>query len=395
MKRILITLVLVPLMGQTQTITSIASGNASNPLIWDCTCFPTTSSDIVINHTVNLDVNWAITSSGSITVNSGGKLLQSGLRDLLIDGSGSQYLNNGQSAINRIAVTNGGTITNNQNFSVTEGLYVGVNSNYANSGLMDGLDSLMTEGSSVNNGTIYTGNFLNTGTFSNTGHIAADSMGNTGTFNSTGGYLTATAFGNSGTFNMTNQGWLEASENWWNIGDFTLGSGLQIYAGDNFYNGDTLGGSASLVNNGVIEVVNNFYNGWDLSGSGQICIGQESYNAGAITGTLDICDNTGTDFDFNVGTIAGTIVHCQPGCFVGVEEKEVKTTIYPNPSDHFITIESTVVFDRYILSTLTGQIVHSGELDEFIIDIRTYEKGIYLLQLFKADYTQNHTLIIE
>jgi hypothetical protein len=194
---------------------------------------------------------------------------------------------------------------------------------------------------------------------------------------------------------MTNQGWLEASENWWNIGDFTLGLGLQIYAGDNFYNGDTLGGSASLVNNGVIEVVNNFYNGWDLSGSGQICIGQESYNAGAITGTLDICDNTGTDFDFNVGTIAGTIEHCQPGCFVGIDENGAKTTIYPNPADHFITIESSVDFDRYILTSLTGQIVQSGELDGFMIDIRTHEKGIYLLQLVKSDHTQNHTIIIQ
>lgn len=394
MKRILGLLLLLPCVGNSQTITSIASGNASNQLIWDCTCFPTTSSDIVINHTVNLDVNWAITAGGSITVNASGKLLQSGLRDLLIDGIGSQYVNSGQSAINRIAVLNGGLIDNNQQFSITEALYVGLNSNYANDGLMDGLDSLMTEGASVNNGTIYTGNFLNTGTFGNIGHIAADSMGNTGIFSSTSGYITATAFGNSGTFSMTNQGWMDATENWWNIGDFTLGSGVQIYAGDDFYNGDTLGGSASLLNNGIIEVINNFYNGWDLSGSGQICIGQESYNAGAITGTLDICDNTGTDFDFNIGTIAGTVLHCQPGCFVGIDEKNIKTTIYPNPTTQFISIESTVDFDGYILTSMTGQIVQSGVLNGTEIDLGHNEKGMYLLQLINSNQTQNHTIII-
>lgn len=395
MKRVLFLVMFLPLAGTSQTITSIASGNASNPLIWDCTCFPTTSSDIVINHTVNLDVNWAITAGGSVTVNAGGKLLQSGMRDLLIDGAGSVYVNSGQSAINRIAVLNGGLIDNNQNFSVTEGLYVGLNSNYTNDGLMDGLDSLMTEGTSVNNGTIYTGNFLNTGSFSNTGHIAADSMGNTGTFNSTGGYLSATAFGNSGTFTMTNQGWMEASQNWWNIGDFTLGAGLQIYAGDNFYNGDTLGGFASLENNGVIEIVNGFYNGWNLSGTGQFCIGGESINAGNITGTLDICDNSGTDFDLNVGTIAGTIVYCQPGCFVELTELEESLSIYPNPTERFLFIETSNEFENFTLSSMDGKIVQSDKIENDKIDLGIQKHGLYLLILKGKNGTQTRLITIQ
>lgn len=376
-----------------QTITSVANGNASNPLIWDCMCFPSTSSDIVINHTVNLDVDWAILNGGSITVGPNGQLKQVGLKDLLVDGTNSFFTNNGFSQVNRMAVTQSAVLTNNDHFSVTEALYIGQTGSFHNTDLFDGLDSLMTEGVSQNDGTIYVGNFLNTGSFTNTGHIAADSIGNTGNFVSTSGWIQGTAIGNSGDFFMQSEGFMIASENWWNIGNFVIGNGVDLICEKDLYNGDTLGGYASLENNGTISVAKDFYQGWNLSGSGSICIAEESYNAGDITGTLDICDNTGSDFDFNIGTIAGTVTHCAPGCFVGVEELAESARVFPNPTDQFLTIEVDD-FSNFVLLNLEGKVMQSGDLQlTKTIDISAFTIGVYFLQLTNDQITITVTVI--
>lgn len=396
MKFILLLLIASPIVAiSQQTVTSIGNGSASNPLNWDCFCFPSTNDDIIINHNISLDVSWLINGGGSITVNSGGKLLQSGMRDLLIDGAGSSYTNNGISSINNIAIINGGSGTNSGSYSMTQALYIGSGSSFNNSGLLDGLDSVMTEGMFTNSGTFYMGNFLNTGQFLNSGVIASDSMGNTGSFSSIGGYMSFAAFGNSGTFNMTNAGWMEVEENWFNIGDFTLGNGLYIYARNDFFNGDTLGGFATLTNDGIIEVSNNFYNGWDLDGSGKFCIANESYNAGTITGTLDICDNTGIDFDFNVGTIAGTITYCQPGCYVSIDENEISTRIYPNPSNGELTIESNMNYSKYTIYSISGSKLIDNKLEGKNLQLSGLAPGTYILELIGLKNTTRLSVVIK
>lgn len=329
-----------------------------------------------------MDVDWAITGGGSITVNAGKSLLQTGLRSLLVDGIGSSYDNNGASAFNDIAYTNGGSGQNNGNFSITRAMYVGPGSNYDNVGLLDGLDSLLTEGVFSNTGTCYVGNFLNTGTFSNAGHLAADSAGNIGTFNSTGGYMYFNAFGNSGTFTMTGTGFMDVLFNWANIGDFTLDAGIEIYAHNDFYNGDSIGGTANLYNNGSISVTNNFLNGYYIDGTGNFCVGNDSYNVGTINGTLDFCDNTGGGMDLNTGTIAGTVTFCQPGCTVGVlDQTEASVSLYPNPTSGFMTIESADLFTSYIIYSIMGNVVDSRELKGESIQLNYLESGTYFIQL--------------
>ncbi|MES2798932.1 MAG: T9SS type A sorting domain-containing protein [Bacteroidota bacterium] len=374
-------LLFIAFSSSSQTITSVMNGNATNPLVWDCTCFPTTSSDIVINHTINLDVDWAINAGGSITVNASGQLKQVGLKDLLVDGTGSFITNNGFTQLNRIAVMNAGVLTNNDHFSITEAMYVGPGATLSNTDLMDGLDSLMTEGTSQNDGVLYVGNFLNTGAFENTGHIAADSIGNTGTFTSTSGWIQGTAIGNSGDFYLQTEGFMIASDNWWNIGNFEIDANVDLICDKDLYNGDTLGGFASLINDGTISVAKDFYNGWNLSGAGSICIAEESYNVGAITGTLDICDNTGSDFDFNTGTIAGTITHCQPGCFVEIEEIVDQLSVYPNPTEGIINIDATNVFTDFTVTNLEGKVMLSGLLSGTEIDLTFLNGGLYFLTL--------------
>lgn len=368
-----------------QTITSIANGNASNIFIWDCACIPTFDDDIIINHKVNLDVDWAVNSGGSVTVGVNGELKQVGLRSVLVDGASSTFVNNGFTQINAVGVTNGAQIKNYNHFSITQGLYVGNGSTLINSNLMDGLDSLMTEGDANNSGTIYTGNFLNTGNFVSSGHIDCDSIGNSGTFQQTAGSIEGTAIGNSGTYTL-NAGWMHARDNWANIENFTINANGTLYCDMNLYNGDTLnGGVANLTNNGAISVGQNFYNFLGLSGSGIICIADESYNSGTIVGTLDICDNTGNDFDYNFGSISGTITYCNSGCQVGVKETDTEASIYPNPARDIIQIQSKNNFNHFTILEATSRIVKQGVLEAGNISIADLTEGFYILVLNGID----------
>jgi len=382
MKKSLLLLYLLPafLYGQ-QTITSVQNGNATNPLVWDCFCFPTADDNIIINHAIGMDVDWAITGGGSITVNSTGSFIQSGVHSILVDGTGSYYSNYGNSSFLNIAYTNGASGTNTNMFSIQRALYVGPGSNYMNTGTLNEIDSLMTEGVFVNDGTCNAGNILNTGSFTNSGQIAGDSVGNTGTFNSLGGFMYFNAFGNTGTFSMTGSGFMDVTQNWFNAGEFTLGTGLQIFAHNNFYNGDSLTGSANLHNNGRIEVTNDFYNNFFMDGNGNFCVGDESFNSGSLSGSFDFCDNTGTNFDWNTGTIAGTITFCQPGCFLSLDENEAEEVyVYPNPTTGIIQISAQKKYSNCSVYAISGQLISTLTISGNSIDLSTLNRGTYFLQ---------------
>lgn len=55
------------------TRTSIANGNASNPLTWDCTCIPFPGDSIIINHNIILDFDFGY-STGAMIINASGSL---------------------------------------------------------------------------------------------------------------------------------------------------------------------------------------------------------------------------------------------------------------------------------------------------------------------------------
>lgn len=372
-----------------QTITSTQNGNASNPLTWDCFCFPTTDDNIIVNHAVAMDLDWAVTAGGSITVNAGGSLLQSGLHVLLVDGSGSEYMNAGNSSFNQIAFINGASAQNTGHFSITEALYVGPGSSFTNSGLLDQLDSLMTEGTFSSTGSIYTGNLLNTGIMAASGPIEADSVGNTGTYSTTSGYLICNAFGNSGNYTMSGTGFIEVNQNWYNSGDFVLGNTNEIIAHVDFFNGDTIDGTATLQNNGSIEVWNDFYNSHSLTGSGNYCIANETYNIGTMNGTFDFCDNTGGSIDFNTGAIAGGITFCQPGCSVGLTEfGTVNVLVYPNPSEGLFTINGVADTTEVAVYSLAGQQISQVFVMDGTIDLRSLPIGTYFITFVETNNLQ-------
>ncbi|MDH4474060.1 MAG: T9SS type A sorting domain-containing protein [Fluviicola sp.] len=364
-----------------QTIHSVSNGAATNPFIWDCLCFPTTDDIIYVDHQVTMDVDWAITSGGKIEVSAGASLVQDVSRQLLVDGAGSQLVIIGTAGFTDIAFTNGASGSNTGQFSVDRGLYFASGTTFTNSTTISGIDSLLTEGTFTNSGNFYAGNFLNTGTFTNTGHIAADSMGNTGTFNANGGYLTIATFGSTGTFNMANNGFMDVSGNWYNAGDFTIANGLSVFVGGNAYTGDTLGGSALLTNNGAMAVTGDFASSDDVNGSGDICVGNDSYNVGVISGTLDFCDATGSDFDLNLGTIAGTVTYCTSGCSLGITEETTTVSVYPNPASTLLTVAGNTAFETARFYTTAGSLVKEITLSGNAIDLLGMPKGLYLIEL--------------
>jgi hypothetical protein len=381
MKKLLLSLLVLPgLSFAQQTITSVQNGSASNLSTWSCFCFPGANDHVIINHNVSMSVDWAVTNGGSITVNSGGSFMQVGLKGILVDGSGSVFTNNGTSAFNTMAFTNGGAAVNTNHFSITEGLLVGSNSTFNNQGLLDGVDSLLSQGSFTNSGTVYAGNILTTGTFNSSGAIAADSVGNTGTMNTTSGYMYCNAFGNSGTYVMSGTGFMDVLQNFWNIGDFTLGANNELYAHTDFINGDTLGGVAAFANNGFVEVGNNFYNSQYVNGNGSFCVANESYNVGAMSGSFDFCDNTGGAIDFNTGSVDPLITFCQTGCSVGVNAVAVdQDGIYPNPTNGLVNVLGANENETICVYTMLGQQLFAGKVINNSIDLSSLPNGTYLL----------------
>lgn len=398
MKKGLLVLFLGAFTAQAQqTIHSTSNGNASNPLIWDCFCFPTPDDIVIISHNVTMDVDWAVTSGGHIEVLSGGALSQDADRQLLVDGAGSQLIINGTVVFTDIAFTNGASGSNSGNFSVDRGLYFGAGTTFTNTSDMNSIDSLLTEGTFTNSGNCFAGNFLNTGTFTNTGHIAVDSMGNTGTFNYNGGYLVVNVFGNSGTYTMQNQGFMDVAANWYNSGDFSVGNGITVAVGGNAYTGDTLGGTATLTVDGGMTVAVDFGCSDNLNGTGDICVGGYSANAGSVSGTLDFCDQSAiSGFDLNVGTIAGTVTFCTSGCAVGLNDATATTvTVWPNPSSEEITFTASAPINGVELYTITGAVVSVDEPVGNTLSVSALPEGIYLLKVQTASGSSVTRVVIE
>lgn len=398
MKKALLVLFLGAFAAQAQqTIHSTSNGSASNPLIWDCFCFPTPDDIVIIDHQVTMNVDWLVNSGGRIEVSPGASLIQDADRQLLVDGSGSQLVINGTAVFTDIAFTNGSSGSNTGNFAVDRALYFGGGTTFTNSAEMNSIDSLMTEGSFTNSGNCFAGNFLNTGNFTNTGHIAVDSMGNTGTFTYNGGYLVVNVFGNSGTYTMQNQGFMDVANNWYNSGDFTIGSGITVAVGGNAYTGDTLGGSALLTVNGGMTVALDFGCSDDVDGSGDICVGGFSTNAGTVSGMLDFCDPSAVaGFDLNVGSVAGTVTYCSSGCAVSLDEATQPTfSIAPNPASDFVQLTASAPITSVELYTLTGAKVAIEPSDLETVSVAGLSDGVYLMKVVTTAGSTVSRIVIE
>jgi len=344
--------------------TSVASGNWSNPTTWGGT-IPIGSGTVVINHDVIMDVDYAH-SSGSLTINSGGSLVgNSTMRGFALNyPSGNAFIvNSGTFNIARVTfyqgnVTNSGTL-------VADSLYNQAVLNNDASSTMD-IDQFTNGavGGVSNNGSLVCTNFLNLESISNSGSITVDDFTNAKTLlNTVSGTVTVNY---------------------------------------NFANVDTLSASpASFDNNGEVYVGHDFHNGNAMSGYGKMCVAHNTWNSGSVTGTLDFCDQTGSDFDLNTGTVAATVTYCQNGpCTLSVTEEMAldKINVYPNPFTNKTTIEfeSFVNDATLILYNSLGQEValFSGiNGTRFLLEKENLVNGFYNIVIMENGKVKSKTKV--
>ena len=387
----ILTLLSIFSFGQ-QTITSVSSGNANNPLVWDCLCFPGFNDDIIINHDIVMNVDWIVNNGGSITINASGSFTEDAQnRAILIDGAGSVFQNNGTTELTNIAITNSAIGYNTSSFILDSGLFIGANSEYHNTGVISSLDSLLNEGYFFNGSgaSLDLGDFLNIGDMLNDGFITTDSLGNTGTLTSNGN-MDANAFGNTG--NWSQFGDLSVTTDFYNAGTMYVDAIADIFVGNDFFNGDTIGGAAELTNNGGVAVNGDFYNAQIMSGSGRFCVAGNSTNAGTASGTFDFCDQSpsGGVFDLNLGSVSPTITNCVSPCAIGMAELPLnQINVSPNPANDYITLitKDYSGFVNVKQVNLNGQIIQDLSFDSKTnATIKLVgSNGIYLLKVTSSE----------
>jgi len=325
MKRIIYAISLLAFISLSNTLsaqTTVQNGNWSDPMTWGGT-IPITTGTVVINHKVTLDIDYAH-NSGSITINASGALT-------------------GNSIMRGFAL----------NYpSGSANLTVDGDFNVSRTALLSGTVNI--------GGTLEADSLLNNSTLTNGGTITATQL-----FNNTGGMMTNTGTINALNFlnieTLTSYGTIDATD-FFNSKYFTNATGANMTVNHDFLNLDSLASPAILTNDGSIVVQHDFRNGDQINGSGKFCIYNNTWNSGAITGTIDFCDQTGNDFDLNTGTIAGTVTYCANPCFANIKEntsKDLVVEVYPNPFTTSTTLQTETPLNNATLTLYNsyGQIV--------------------------------------
>lgn len=323
MKNLLFGLLFVPSMLFAQQIkTTITNGDFYNPLTWNCLCFPESGDSLIINHALSLNTDIYYTA-GRITINPTGSLIETGGdRDIWIDGGGS-LVNHGTFTVNNLLLSQWAYIDNTGNFI--------------------GLDSMLTQGTMNNSGTIEVYDFLN------------DQTGNFGNY----GALTVTN-------NMNNQG------DFLNYADVTVAN--------DFSNCNTQSMNSELINYSLFCIENDFLNcdGDLITGSGHFYIGNQGSNIGELAGTLTFHTPSGTLF--NIGTVGPGVTFTTGTCNLTIDElAELNLEVYPNPASEIIY--ASVNSGSFTVLDLSGKVILHGDLSANGIDISQLNNGMYYLTI--------------
>lgn len=331
-----------------QAQTTVMAGDFSNPTTWGGAP-PMGTGDVIINHAVNLDIDY-MHSSGSFTINGAGSLTSSNpMRVFALNyPSGIASLNiAGSFTVARVPFT-GGYILNNGTLTIdslfnTAYLENGVNGIINAEQFMNGID----------------GNISNYGSVNSINFYSQDSVKNYGT-------ITTNDFCNSDRFINY--------------------SAAEVNANHDFSNIDSLSGPVSLTNDGQINVGNNWHNSEILDGSGKWCVVNNTWNNGTMSGTFDFCDQSGGNIDLQEGTVAGTITYCTSSCNIGIVEEAVSIGIAPNPCQNEIVISNDKSFANASLTIVNsfGQIVVQMENisgSAVQIDSKHLSAGIYFVTI--------------
>ena len=150
-------------------------------------------------------------------------------------------------------------------------------------------------------------------------------------------------------------------------------------------------GTASINNDGLIEIGNDFSNIDTLRGSGVFCIANNSLNTGDVKGTLDICDNTSVShFDANTGNIEATVTNCASGCSVGLDKgvlSENEITIFPNPASTVLNIDAHEDYQMVMVDVM-GNVILNQKVKKSI-DISSLKTGVYFIKFISSGDSKN------
>lgn len=404
MKQVLFSLLMIltttKMIGQTAS--STANGSWLNPFNWSCNCVPLPGYTVIINHAIVLNTDFAYTS-GSITINAGGSLIEDATpRNMAI---GANFLNKGQVKFHALLIS-GGTTTNDPNaqftlsaFTNSASLYnygrididsfhntSSINneqgtiavSSFLNSGLLTNnakiiVDSFYNDGTITNNDTIDVSSFYNRNIINNykdiyqqsntfgkvdsifnssifnnhlTGIVQVDSItnGKLGVFNNKN-VLSFSDFSNLG--NCYNEAEMLGSQSFWNSGFFDNKLDATMAIGVSFYNGDTAIAmkTAHYKNNGLVTVGDSWYNADTISGTntGSFTVQNTSRSSGYMMGSFDFCDATPPPtspfIDLHIGYIDPNITYCSLLGTSSLAYEKKSLQIYPNP----VTTELTII----------------------------------------------------
>ncbi len=385
-------------LANAQTATSVANGSWTMPTTWDCMCIPTDGNTVTINHAVTMGNSWSV-SAGSITINSGGSLTETGSGNgILVSGTGN-ITNHGTFTFSKLAVY-AGSFTNTGIMNGFDSLYMGVNT--TNTGYIT-TDALYGAGYIINNGYLTATNFLNDSNFFENFANATfqNFMNNYIVINH--GVIETNDFYTNGSF--VNDSNFYVSNDFSNVGNYfnTEYAVLQILG--NATNGDTVNHDALLANDGEIIIVQNFMNIDTLEGSGHICVGELTSNTpfGYMDGTFEFCDNTppamAPFIDSNYGHIGVGITYCSGSCLSGIAEQSIQTfAVYPNPASDFVSIEPQSEAYRWAIYNVAGQIVLNGKANASIstsIDISGLYDGIYQVVIVSGSSAKSAIIAVE
>ncbi len=348
MKKTINMIILLVLLGlsnnlNSQTITSVANGNWTNPATWGG-AIPQPGSNIVINHTVTLNTDWGYTT-GSITINASGSL-------------------NGNSSMRGIAIGNKLTVY----------------------GIFNVARVILYSGSITNSGTIQIDSLMNTTKLTNlsgaTINASQFQIGSGGTFNNYGSLVSSYIVNLD---SLKNYGMI-STNNLINSKTFINSTTGLINLNNNFLNTDSLTSPGVFTNNGRVVVNNNWCNKDEVNGIGKFCVQNNSSNSGTMSGTFDFCDLTGGSIDINTGNIAGTITYCLYSCVTGINENtnNIIINVYPNPCNGIFSIlarNSASTLNLEIFNMLGESIYTSQLTDKIDIDLSKHTKGLYLIQI--------------
>ena len=288
-----------------QVVTSVVDGNWHDPLTWDCACVPGGDTSVVIGHAVNI-VQPDTLGLGDLILVLNGSLDGSALSH------GGAFYNNGFLLVDRFELRTTPFQVDAVNFgSIEVQRFEQSREGFVNLGFLvaDTLDSYALwenemEGRLEVDLATGPGAVINHGIIEGTG-------------------LWAAAFVNDSNFTWIGTIHVQHSSindgNIALIGDLVLASGLE-QGGLMLVEGNvTIQGDLDLdADTALISVQGDLINYGTVGGEGVICVSDSTFNGGAISGTVDLCDITRTALappflDVNTGTVGDSVVFCNNG----------------------------------------------------------------------------------